>query len=291
MQKLGRRSARRSLAGSEGEISQLKFLSYTLIPLSVGMFPHMFIHLLTAKKLTAFRYTFVFYPICIATVWLPSVLLGLIAFGQNPALKTPPQINGALVDLYHAHAGPLLAGLFGAGVCAAIMGSLDSHILCLGSMFTQDVVAHYGLIDDRNDRVKVLVARLFVVLLLLAVFLFIRVVDARTIFSTGVWCFSAFSCLFPVLLAAIFWKRSTRLGTYLSTLSVLFLVAFFYCCADFGANDEYTITAGSVQTLGTQFQNAWHGVSNKKLGTDRRRHARGRYLADRRLADGDWFAA
>ncbi len=169
------------------------------------------------------------------------------------------------MDLYHAHAGTLLAGLFGAGVCAAIMGSLDSHILCLGSMFTQDVVAHYGLIDDRNDRVKVLVARLFVVLLLLAVFLFIRVVDARTIFSTGVWCFSAFSCLFPVLLAALFWKRSTRFGAYLSTLSVLFLVAFLYCCADFGANDEYTITAGSVQTLGTQFQNAWHGVSNKNL--------------------------
>jgi solute:Na+ symporter, SSS family len=97
------------------------------------------------------------------------------------------------------------------------------------------------------------------------VFLFIRIVDARTIFSTGTWCFSAFSCLFPVLLAALFWKRSTRLGAYLSTLSVLFLVAFFYCCADFGANDEYTITLESLRTLGTQFQNGLRGISNKAL--------------------------
>ena len=115
MQKLADDPRGGRLLAREGEISTLKFLSYTLIPLSVGMFPHMFIHLLTAKKLTAFRYTFVFYPVCIAIVWLPSVLLGLIAFGQDPTLKTPVQINGALVDLYHAHAGTLLAGLFGAG--------------------------------------------------------------------------------------------------------------------------------------------------------------------------------
>jgi SSS family solute:Na+ symporter len=252
------------LLAREGEISTLKFWSYTFIPLSVGMFPHMFIHLLTAKKLTAFRYTFVFYPLCIATVWLPSVLLGLIAFGQDPNLRTAAQINGALVGLYHDHAPALLAGLFGAGVCAAIMGSLDSHILCLGSMFTQDVMAHYGLIDDRNEKVKVFVARLFVVLLLLAVFLFIRVVDARTIFSTGVWCFTAFSSLFPVLLAALFWRRSTKWGAMLGTLSVLALVSFFYCCANFGANDEYTITFDSLRTLGTQFQNALNGIDNAK---------------------------
>jgi SSS family solute:Na+ symporter len=253
------------LLAREGEISTWKFLSYTLIPLSVGMFPHMFIHLLTAKKLTAFRYTFVFYPVCIATVWLPSVLLGLIAFHQNPSLKTAADVNGALVELYHNYAGTLLAGLFGAGVCAAIMGSLDSHILCLGSMFTQDVVVHYGMVDDRNEKVKVFVARLFVVGLLLAVFLVIRVVNARTIFSTGVWCFSAFSSLFPVLLAAVFWKRSTKVGAYLSTLSVFFLVSFFYCLGDYGANDEYSITWSSLLDLGSQVRNLFNGIPNKSI--------------------------
>jgi SSS family solute:Na+ symporter len=253
------------LLARTGEISNWKFFSYTLIPLSVGMFPHMFIHLLTAKRLTAFRYTFIFYPVCIATVWLPSVLLGLIAFHQNPNLKSAADINGALVELYHNYAGTLLAGLFGAGVCAAIMGSLDSHILCLGSMFTQDVVVHYGGIDARNEKAKVLMARMFVVLLLLSVFLVIRFVNPRTIFSTGVWCFSAFSSLFPILLAALFWRRSTKVGAYLSTLSVFLLTSFFYALADYGANDEYTITGSSLLGLGTQVQNLLHGISNRDI--------------------------
>jgi SSS family solute:Na+ symporter len=248
-----------------GEMSTAKFFSYTLIPLSVGMFPHMFIHLLTAKRLTAFKYTFVFYPLCIAIVWLPSVLLGLIAFLHYPGLKTPPDINGALVRLYSDYAGPILAGLFGAGVCAAIMGSLDSHILCLGTMFTEDVVTHYGIIKEKNERAKVFTARCFVVLLLLAVFGFIRIVNSRTIFSTGTWCFSAFSSLFPVLLAALFWKRSTKLGAYLSTLSVFFLISLFYCLADFGANDAYTVTLGSLSSLGTQIHNLLHGISNRAI--------------------------
>jgi SSS family solute:Na+ symporter len=80
-----------------------------------------------------------------------------------------------------------------------------------------------------------------------------------------VWCFTAFSSLFPVLLAALFWKRSTRFGAYLSTLSVFFLVSFFYCCADFGVNDEYTITWGSLQTFGTHFQNVLHRIPNKQI--------------------------
>jgi SSS family solute:Na+ symporter len=253
------------LLARSGEVSTLKFFSYTFIPLSVGMFPHMFIHLLTAKRLTAFKYTFVFYPLCIAVVWLPSVLLGLVAFLQYPDLRTPGEINGALVQLYHDYAGPILAGLFGAGVCAAIMGSLDSHILCLGTMFTQDVVAHYGLIKEDNDRAKVFTARLFVVLLLLAVFGFIRVVNARTIFSTGVWCFSAFSSLFPILLAALFWRRSTKLGAYLSTLSVFFLISLFYCLADFGENDRYTVTLDSLINIRLQIQNLMQGIRNSAI--------------------------
>jgi SSS family solute:Na+ symporter len=262
MEEIGANKDASRLLARQGEISTWKWLSYTLIPLSVGMFPHMFIHLLTAKRLTAFKYTFVFYPVCIATVWLPSVLLGLIAFNVNPTLKSPTDINGALVELYNNKAGWLLAGLFGAGVCAAIMGSLDSHILCLGSMFTQDVVVHYRGIDDRNERAKVFIARLFVVGLLLAVFLMIRFVNARTIFSTGVWCFSAFSSLFPILLAALFWKRSTKVGAYLSTLSVFVLISFFYGCANFGANDEYTVTWNSLGTLHKQFDNSLHGIWN-----------------------------
>jgi SSS family solute:Na+ symporter len=224
------------------DLSPAKFWSYTLIPLSVGMFPHMFIHLLTSKKLGNFRYTFVFYPLCIALVWLPSVLLGLVAAGVIPGLSQG-ESKGVLLRLYRSFAPDVVTGLFGAGVFAAVMGSLDSHILCLGSMFTQDVVDHYGLAGQMSDRKKVFIARSFVVGLLALVFVAAQYADQRTIFGTGIWCFTAFSSLFPVLLAALFWKRSTKLGIAASTLAVAILVPLFYCLANYGQEEKYTITS------------------------------------------------
>jgi SSS family solute:Na+ symporter len=229
------------------DMSAYKFWSYTLIPLSVGMFPHMFIHLLTSKKLGNFRYTFVFYPLCIALVWLPSVLLGLVAAGVIPGLSQG-ESKGVLLRLYRSFAPDMVTGLFGAGVFAAVMGSLDSHILCLGSMFTQDVVDHYGLAGRMTDRKKVFIARSFVVGLLALVFVAAQYADQRTIFGTGIWCFTAFSSLFPVLLAALFWKRSTWLGIAASTLSVAILVPLFYCLANYGQEEKYTIV-GIAQVM------------------------------------------
>lgn len=234
------RQSKPELLGRD-EISPAKFWSYTLIPLSVGMFPHMFIHLLTSKTLRNFRYTFVFYPVCIALVWLPSVLLGLVAADVFPGLSQG-ESKGVLLRLYRAFAPDLVTGLFGAGVFAAVMGSLDSHILCLGTMFTQDVVDHYGFAGRMSDTKKVFYARSFVVALLAAVFVAAQYADQRTIFGTGIWCFSAFSSLFPILLAALFWRRSTKWGVLASALTVAVLVPLFYCLADYGQQEKYTVT-------------------------------------------------
>lgn len=59
------------------------FLSFMLIPLSSIMFPHMSIMCFTAKRVTAFKKTVVFYPLAIMAIWLPCCFLGALAFGQN----------------------------------------------------------------------------------------------------------------------------------------------------------------------------------------------------------------
>ena len=78
--------------------SPIRVLTYTLIPLSAGMFPHMFMHWLTASKLSNFRITLVAYPICIAIVWVPSVLMGLVGNLTFPNLSVPAS-NSILVRL------------------------------------------------------------------------------------------------------------------------------------------------------------------------------------------------
>ncbi len=201
--------------------------SYTLIPLSVGMFPHIFMHWLTARNEAAFRLPVVAYPLCIAAVWLPSVLLGVLGTAQVPGLEGPAA-NSVLLRMISLRAPEVLVGLLGAGVFAAVMSSLDSQILSLSTLFTQDVARRSRLGGHLDERAQVRLGRLFVILILGLVYGLSLVAD-RSIFKLGVWSFTGFAALFPLILAALFWRRSSVTGAWSSlvTVSVLWLYYFF----------------------------------------------------------------
>jgi solute:Na+ symporter, SSS family len=226
-------------------IKPLKLLTYTCIPLSVGMFPHMFIHWLTAKSASSFKPTIAFYPICIAIVWVPSVLLGVLAHLDFPDLGVAAA-NSVLVKMIDQHAPGVLAGLLAAGVFAAIMNSFDSQVHSLGTMFTQDIVRHYGFHDRMSESKQILVGRLFMVAILIATYLLSRVMD-RSIFKLGVWCFTGFAALFPIVVAAVFWKRSTKWGAFASTISVVVLWLYFVTIGWKSA--DYTIADSGVMPV------------------------------------------
>jgi len=89
-----------ALVRGEG-MRPLTLLTYACIPLSVGMFPHIFMHWLTARRAESFRLPIVAYPICIVVVWVPSVLLGVLGRGEVPGLEGP-QASSILVRMIQA---------------------------------------------------------------------------------------------------------------------------------------------------------------------------------------------
>jgi SSS family solute:Na+ symporter len=208
------------------QINAVTLLSYTCIPLSAGMFPHLFMHWLTAKSMRTFRLPIILYPLCIAAMWIPSVLLGLFGHIDFPGLQGPAA-NGVLVQLIERHATQALAGLLAAGVFAAIMSSLDSQVLAVGTMFTQDIVRHYGLRGELDEKRQIYWGRLFVGVVMALAYLLSLVVN-RSIFSLAVWCFTGYAALFPLVLAALFWKRSTKHGAFACIASVTLLWVFFF---------------------------------------------------------------
>ena len=207
-------------------ISPLKMLSYTCIPLSVGMFPHLFTHWLTAKSARTFRWPLIFYPLCIAIVWLPSVLLGLFGHLDFPGLKGP-MANSVLVKMIDMHAPGVLAGLLAAGVFAAIMSSLDSQVLSISNMFTQDIVRHYRKDSPLSEKSQVLWGRIFV-FFIFAITYGLSLISARSIFTLAVWSFTGFASLFPIIVAALFWRRSTKTGAFASVITVAVLWCYFF---------------------------------------------------------------
>jgi len=221
----------RPRAAREGLIGPLQFLSYCFVPLSVGMFPHLFQHWLTAKGAKSFRLTVVAHPIFIAIVWVPCILIGIWATAHLGPLGPGQSANavlGRMVEgLVHS---PILSGLVGAGVLAAIMSSLDSQFMCLGTMFTNDIVLRALGQDRLSDRQKVLVARGFILLIVAITYgLAVLLMDSAHVFDLGVWCFSGFASLFPIVVAAVYWKRATAAGAIsaIAVTAVVWSVLFY----------------------------------------------------------------
>ncbi len=278
-------------------VSPWYFFSYTFIPLSSIVFPHIGIFCLTAKRLDHFRKTIVLYPICMLAIWLPSVFLGVVANravdvpaiasklearaalarvaqgpnepnvaqgpnepnvaqgpnepnvaqgpnepnvaqgpnepnvaqgpnepnvaqGFSPAIaRLRAQASGddVVLRLVEGYAPAWLAALLGAAVMAAVMAS-DSQILALSTMFTEDVFTFYRGTARFGQSVQVFTGRVFVVLLTIVAYL-VALEAPQSIFDLATqYAFAGYSSLAPLLVGALFWRRSTKWGALAVTL-------------------------------------------------------------------------
>ncbi len=225
-------------------ISPLYFFSYTFIPLSAIAFPHILIFCLTARKMNQFKKTVIFYPLCIMAIWLPCVFLGVMAnrVTDLPEIRAKQEARRVLAtqgktmmpeardDLREKAAGDdvimlllkryapfWLAGLLGAGIMAAVMAS-DSQILALSTMFTEDVFAFYGGKRRFGEGVQVQTGRIFIVLITMFAYA-VALRAPETIFELAIqYAFSGYAALSPLLVAALFWKGSTKWGALATTV-------------------------------------------------------------------------
>ncbi len=219
---------------------KLQFATYAFIPLSVGMFPHLFQHWLTAKSAATFKVPVVLHPIFIAIVWVPCVLLGVWAAapGVVPPNFDPNKVLGFLVG----KTSPVLSGLLAAGVLAAIMSSLDSQFLCIGTIFTEDFMVHYR---DKSkpftDAQVVLMARSFIIAIVAATY-GLSLLDPPGVFDLGIWCFSGFASLFPLAFAAVYWRGLSKAGAYAGIIAAFGSWVWLFVQSSFGKDEEFLLT-------------------------------------------------
>jgi SSS family solute:Na+ symporter len=252
-------------------ISPYYFFSYTFIPLSAIAFPHILIFCLTAKRMAQFKKTVIFYPLCILAIWLPCVFLGVVAnrVQDIPQIRAKQEARKVLATqgramtpqareevreqaggddvillLLERYAPLWLAGLLGAGIMAAVMAS-DSQILALSTMFTEDVFAYYGGKVHFGEAVQVQTGRIFVILLTLLAYA-VALRAPETIFELAIqYAFSGYAALSPLLIAALFWRGSTKWGALAATLwtiCAVIAVAIYQAIVPASAPGQTTIT-------------------------------------------------
>jgi solute:Na+ symporter, SSS family len=235
-----------SKAVREGHISELQFFTYMFIPLSVGMFPHLFQNFLTSKSSNNFKVMLIAHPLSIMITWIPCILIGYWATGalmpgtETPIIPPGASPNAVLGMMVGKLATPLVSGLVAAGVLAAIMSSLDSQFVSVGTMFTRDIVAHSFGKDRFSDGAMVWMARGFITFIVVVTFLF-SLAEPRSVFTLGIWCFSGYASLFPLVFAAIYWKRATKIGAYGAVFATAVSWLLLFRASGYGANADFAV--------------------------------------------------
>jgi SSS family solute:Na+ symporter len=168
------------------------------------------------------------------------VLIGVWATSESAGLPEGLKPNAVLAYLVQKKAGAVLGGFLTAGVLAAIMSSLDSQFLCLGTMFTSDIVMHYRRGRPLTDWQQVMLARGFIVAIVAITFGISLILQAR-VFALGIWCFSGFTGLFPLIVAALYWKRLTAAGAYACVLATAVSWGVLFWQSGFAKNPDYTL--------------------------------------------------
>lgn len=197
--------------GRGGLFEPRAFASWSLaISATVIAFPHMLVRLFTARDEETLRRISRLYPLALAALWIPAVMIGVWAAAEFPGLEGRAR-DGVFASMVLRHLSPLGAALGFLAVLAAVMSTLDAQLLTLGSMLTRDVL------PARSASRQVALGRVFGGVVAVLVYLLWLVSD-ETIFGLASVSFSGYVTLAPVLFLGVRWKRMTAGGALASMI-------------------------------------------------------------------------
>lgn len=194
-----------------------------VISLTVIAFPHMFCRLMAADGQESLRASCRLYPLALAVLWVPAVMIGVWGAAAMPGLERPDTIMPLMA---RAHLPEVLAPLGLLAILAAVMSTLDAQLLTLGSMLVRDVLevlapGRAGRGDGRRGdgrRGDVFWGRVFILVVAAAVWALAQVWDA-SIFDISRRAFEGYTTLVPTLLLGVRWSRFTAAGAVASVLA------------------------------------------------------------------------
>lgn len=199
----------------------------SLLAWGLGYFgmPHILLRFMAIedpKKLTLSRR--------VATVWVVismavSVFIGvagnaMIKTGKIEGLKDAERIIVSIAMLISEHSvlAAVIAGVILAGILAATMSTADSQMLAASSSVSQDIVKEV-FIKDLSEKKSMLIARA-TLLVITAIGIVIAWNPDSSVFNIVSFAWAGFGAAFgPVILLALFWKRSNKWGAFFGMIS------------------------------------------------------------------------
>lgn len=166
----------------------------------------------------------------VATVWVfiamgVAIFIGvmgktMVHVGAMEALEDPERIIIMVAQMIAEHSliASLLGGVILAGILACTMSTCDSQLLAASSSISEDIL--HGVFNVRvGQRTTMIMAR--VTLIIIAIFAVILARDPNSsVFGIVSFAWAGFGGSFgPVMMCAIFWKRTNKWGALTGMVS------------------------------------------------------------------------
>ena len=133
--------------------------------------------------------------------------------GVIPELTDSETIIIAIATVISRHGilAALVAGLILAGILAATMSTADSQLLAASSSVSQNIIKEV-FFKDLSEKAAMMIARISVVIISV-IAVFIAWDPNSSVFDIVSFAWAGFGAAFgPVVLLALFWKRSNKWG-------------------------------------------------------------------------------
>jgi SSS family solute:Na+ symporter len=183
------------------------------------MFPQLFQKLIAARDARSLKATVVLYPIVTAGLFFLTVSIGIMGRHSFPGLPAS-QSESIFPMLLMRFASPAVGTLLLTGGLAALMSTMDSQLLTLGSLVTHDFLPAMR----RGVGVqRVTIAALGLLGFLIALRPPVTILDFMNRSS-----FTGLAVLAPSVLGGLYWRRASAYGAAASVLVGEALVFLFY---------------------------------------------------------------
>jgi SSS family solute:Na+ symporter len=198
------------------------------------MFPQLFQRFYAARSERSIVRTMVFYPVVTTVLFFFPVAIGVLGrlhFGGLEGRET----DRVLPLLMERFGGNWLAALASAGLVAAIMSTMDSQLLTLGSIVERDLLGRPRVASGaaraggvgRPDGSSLLPARVALAVLAVAGYL-LALRPPATILTIATETFAGLAVLFPAVVAALYWPRASAAGAIASIAAGEAIVVLYH---------------------------------------------------------------
>jgi len=192
------------------------------------------------KDLGAQRKLMLFQPILQFVVWTGTMVIGFVAIALIPGLKggdtelVIPMLIEKIISPNNVSFAAILMGLFVWGALAKGLSAATSHLLVAGSIISEDVLTKLLKLHV-SPKVHIFIARMAVVALGLAS-LVLALNPPELIWTLIMFAIALVMPIFPVLVAALYWKRATAPAAIVASLAGVVAVILTY---QYGYGDSW----------------------------------------------------